>query len=83
MSDSVGAPWCQICGGKSDGALICNSCESGKPEYTKKTTVEERAAAYSGRIRYIGGEVQLAMRAAVLTAYIEGYRDREGEERDA
>jgi hypothetical protein len=27
------APCCQICGGKSDGQLICNACESGsKPE---------------------------------------------------
>jgi hypothetical protein len=46
-----------------------------KPEYDKKTTVEERAAAYSRTVRYVGGEVQLAMQAAVMSAYVEGYRD--------
>ena len=49
------------------------------PEYDKETTVEERAAAYSRTVRYVGGEVQLAMQAAVMTAYIEGYRDRKAE----
>ena len=80
MSDSVGAPCCQICGGKSDGQLICNACDSGD-KYIKKTTVQERAHAYGSKVKYIGGEVQLAMQAAVMTAYIEGYRDRKTEER--
>jgi hypothetical protein len=75
------APCCQICGGKSDGQLICNACEiDGKPEYIKKTTVHERAAKYAETVYYIGGEINLAMRAAVMTAYVKGYRDRKGEE---
>lgn len=40
----------------------------------------ERAAAYSKTVRYVGGEVQLAMQAAVMAAYVEGYRDRQNEE---
>lgn len=51
-----------------------------KPEYDKKTTVEERAEAYAAHVQYVGGEVKLAMHAAVLSAYIEGYRDRRAEE---
>jgi hypothetical protein len=51
-----------------------------EPEYNKRTTVEERAVAYSRGVKYVGGEVQLAMQAAVMTAYIEGYRDRRAEE---
>jgi hypothetical protein len=35
---------------------------------------------YARGVHYIGGEVQLAMQAAVMAAYVEGYRDRKGEE---
>jgi hypothetical protein len=52
---------------------------SYKPEYDKKTTIEDRAVAYSRGVKYLGGEPQLAIQAAVMTAYIEGYRDHEAE----
>ena len=34
---------------------------------------------YARGVHYVGGEVQLAMQAAVMTAYVEGYRDRVSE----
>jgi hypothetical protein len=49
------------------------------PKYDKKTTVEDRSVDYASGVKYLGGEVQLAMQAAVMAAYIEGYRDRKGE----
>jgi hypothetical protein len=37
---------------------------SYRPEYDKETTVEKRAVAYSRGVKYVSGEVQLAMQAA-------------------
>jgi hypothetical protein len=43
-------------------------------------SLEERALKFARGFEYIGGEVQLAMQAAGMRCYIEGYRDHEREQ---